>query len=207
MIKLYVDSISSNARRAHITALLLGLPVEVIPVALGKGEHKAPDYVKLNPNGKVPTLVDGDFVLFESIAIGIYMTEQVPDQRLYPTAPKERALANQWLLWGAAHWSPVLGQLSFERIWKRLMGLGEPNAYAVERNEVLVLDAAKVLDQHLATRKFIMGAEVTLPDIALATPLMYSEMAQYPVKEFANVMRWYAQMRELDAWKQTEAQF
>jgi glutathione S-transferase len=207
MLKLYVDSISANARRAHMTAILLGLPIEVIPVALGKGEHKSPDYLKLNPNGKVPTLVDGDLKLFESIAIAIYMTEQVPDQRLYPAAAKERALANQWLFWTAAHWSPVLGQISFERIWKQRLGLGETNAYAVERNETIFKDAAKVLDQHLAQHKFMLGNDVTLPDLALATPLMYSEMAKYPTKEFGNIARWYAQIRELDAWKKTEPQF
>lgn len=206
-MKLYVDSISSNARRAHMTALLLGLPIEIVTVSLPKGEHKSPDYLRLNPNGKVPTLVDGDLTLFESLAIAIYMTDQVPGQRLYPTAAKERALANQWLLWSTSHWNPVLSQLSFERIWKQRLGLGEPDAYAISRNETLVKDAAKVLDRHLAEHKFMLGAELSLPDIALATQLMYSEPAQYPLKEFSNVARWFAEIRELDAWKRTEPQF
>ena len=102
-MKLYTSPFSSNARKPAMLAHLLPLQVELIVVDLAQGEQRRPPYLGFNPNGKVPTLVDGDFVLWESNAIMQYMAEQVPGTPLYPQAPRRRADVNRWLFWAATH--------------------------------------------------------------------------------------------------------
>ena len=80
MMKLYVHPMSSNARRAQMTAILLGTPIETVFIDLQKGAQRNPEYLALNPNGRVPTLVDGDFALWESLAIMEYVAEKYPDK-------------------------------------------------------------------------------------------------------------------------------
>src|SRR5690242_20979121 len=80
-MELYFHPMSSNARVARMTAVALGIKPELVPVDLQKGEQKKPDYLALNPNGKVPTLVDGSTVLWESVAIAMYLADKTPGRR------------------------------------------------------------------------------------------------------------------------------
>src|SRR5579862_1624600 len=105
-MRLYHHPLSSNARRAVMAALHLGTEVELVHVDLGKGEQRKPDYLKRNPNGKVPVLDDDGFLLWESCAIMQYLADRTPGQTLYPTELRARADVNRWLFWSAHHFSP-----------------------------------------------------------------------------------------------------
>ena len=204
MMKLYVHPMSSNARRAHMTAILLGAPVETVFVDLQKGAQRNPDYLALNPNGRVPTLVDGDFALWESLAIMQYLATKTPGQTLYPSDARGKAVVDQWLFWAGAHWSASIAQLNFENFLKGMFGMGGPNAYAVERAEALFKDYAKTLDAQLGKSRFIVGETMTLADVAMAAPLMYVQLAKLPVEGLTNLARWLGEMKATEAWKQTE---
>lgn len=204
MRKLFVDPMSSNARRADMTALLLGLPVERVPIALVKGEQRRAEYMAVNPNGKVPALVDGDVVLWESLAIMIYFTDLVPGQTLYPAGAMARAQVNKWLFWAASHWGPAIGVLNFENMLKSLFGLGAPNEYTVNRFTGLFHEHARVLEATLTTHPYVAGDALTLADIAIACSLMYTGPARLPVGDYPHITTWFARIRELDAWKATE---
>src|SRR5690349_3867301 len=95
-MRLYYSPFSPNARRALMTATHLGVPVERLLVDLRKGEQKRPEYLKLNPNGKVPTLDDDGFVLWESRSIMMYLCDKTPGQTLYPSELRARADVNRW---------------------------------------------------------------------------------------------------------------
>ena len=98
-MKLYNANLSPNALRVRAVANELEIPLEVIDIDLRKGEHKTPAYLAINPNGKVPVLVDGDFALWESRAINAYLAAMKPERGLYPSDPRRRAIVDQWSYW------------------------------------------------------------------------------------------------------------
>src|SRR3954447_12801204 len=123
-MKLYHNPLSPNVRRVRLTAAVLGISLDEHKVDFAKGEHKTPEYLALNPNGAVPTLVDGDFVLTESRAIMQYLAAKRPESGLLPREERARAEVTRWQFWDASHFSPHLGTLVFETIIKGMMGLG-----------------------------------------------------------------------------------
>ena len=202
-MKIHHSPFSSNARKALMTAIQLGVDFDPVLVDLAKGEQRKPDFLALNPNGKVPVLVDGDFVLFESQAIMAYLADKTPGQTLYPTDLRARADVNKWLFWSANHWGPSIAIFNWERVVKKFLGLGEPDAGHIARGEALFHEFAKVLDAHLADREWISGKGVSLADIAIGCPLMVTVPAQIPITPYANIQKWFARVQELDSWKKT----
>src|ERR1044071_1848972 len=117
-LKLYMHAMSPNVRRVRLTAAALGIELDEQKVDLAKGEQKAPAYLALNPNGAVPTLVDGDFVLTESRAIMQYQIGRQPESGLLPRDEQARSEVTRWQFWDAAHFSPQLGTLTFQKVIK-----------------------------------------------------------------------------------------
>src|ERR1044072_7498913 len=124
-MKLYNANLSPNALRVRAVANELGSPLEIVDVALRKGENKSASYLAINPNGKVPVLVDGDFVLWESRAMNAYLAAEFPDKDLYPTQLARRAIVDQWSYWQAVHLGPAMQKVTFERVMKKQFGRGE----------------------------------------------------------------------------------
>src|SRR5690348_1508721 len=123
-MRLYHHPMSSNARRAVMTAVHLKTNVELSLVDLAKGEQRRPEYLKLNPNGRVPVLDDDGFILTESHAIMQYLADGAPGQTVYPEERKARANVNRWLFWSAHHFQPAVSVLAWERVIKPMIGKG-----------------------------------------------------------------------------------
>lgn len=202
-MKLYVNRISPNVRRVRLTAAVLGLQLEEHHLDLAKGEHKKPEFLALNPNGAVPTLVDGDFVLTESRVIMQYLAAQKPGSGLLPREEKARADVTRWQFWDAAHFSPQLGTLAFQKVLKPMMGMGEPDAAKVEEALSNFRRFAAVLNQRLDGRRYVVGDALTLADLTLACSLMYARQTAVPLAEFPNVEAWFYRISDLDAWQKT----
>jgi glutathione S-transferase len=202
-MRLYHHPMSSNARRAVMTALHLGTAVELVFVDLAKGAQRAPEFLRMNPNGRVPVLDDDGFLLTESHAIMQYLADRAPGQTIYPAEARARADVNRWLFWNAQHFQPAVGVLNWENFVKPMIGRGDPDPREVLRGEGLVGETARVLDAHLAGKEWVVGGTLTLADLALATPLATSEKAKLPVRDFANVQAWFARVQALDVWKKT----
>src|SRR3974390_1077846 len=117
-MKLYYNPLSPNVRRVRLTAAVLGVELEEKRLDFAKGEHKSPAYLALNPNGAVPTLVDGDYVLTESRAIMQYLASKKPESGLLPRDEAARADVTRWQFWDAAHFSPQLGTFTFQKLLK-----------------------------------------------------------------------------------------
>jgi glutathione S-transferase len=203
-MRLYYHPLSSNSRRAVMTAIHLGAPLDLTVVDLLKGEHRTEDFLKLNLNGKVPLLDDGGFLLWESHAIMQYLADVSPGQTLYPGDPQARADVNRWLFWSAYHFTPAVGVISRKRVSKRMVGgSGDPDPAEIARGEALVTAAAGVLDAHLADKQWIAQDTLTLADFAIAAPLMHTTAAQLPVGGFAHLQAWFARVQALEAWKKS----
>ena len=117
-MKLYNADLSPNALRVRAVANELGIELELVDVNLRDAKEKVETLLPWNPNTKVPVLVDGDFVLWESRAIIAYLASLRPEAGLYPADPKRRGIIDQWSYWGAIHLGPALQRVSFERFIK-----------------------------------------------------------------------------------------
>jgi glutathione S-transferase len=200
-MRLYHHPLSSNSRRVVMTAIYLNLTLELVVIDLAKGEHRTPDYLRLNPNGKVPLLDDDGFRLWESHAIMQYLADKTPGEVLYPRDVQARADVNRWLFWSAFHFTPAVGFISRERVSKAMVGgSGAPDPVEIGRGESLLKAAASVLDAHLAQRQWIAQDKLTLADLAIASPLMHTAAAQLPVTGYENMQAWFARVQALDAW-------
>ncbi|MFD1710918.1 glutathione S-transferase family protein [Ottowia sp. GY511] len=207
-MRLYHHPLSSNARRAVMAALHLAPrlpePVELVLVDLAQGEHRQPDFLRLNPQGKVPVLVDGDFVLTESHAIMEYLVELAPGQTLWPADVQARADVNRWMFWSAQHLMPPVGVLNWERFVKGLTGGGAPDAARIAAGEAECRAALAALDRHLNGRTWVAGDALSLADLALAAPLMHAQTARLPLGGLPHLAAWAARVQALPAWQQTE---
>jgi glutathione S-transferase len=202
-MRLHHHPFSANARRALMTALHLGTPVELVSVDLAKGEQRGPKFLGLNPFGRVPVLEDGEFVLTESHAIMQYLADKTPGQTLYPTDLRARGDVTRWMFWNAHHFAPAVSIFGWQRMVKKMLGQGEPDPNEIARGERELGMHAAVLDKHLMNREWVSGDKLSLADLAIATPLMITVPAALPVTQFANLQAWFARVQQLDAWKKT----
>jgi glutathione S-transferase len=204
-MKLYHNPLSPNVRRVRLTAAVLGLELEEKLLDFSKGEHKNPEYLALNPNGAVPTLVDGDFVLTESRSIMQYLASKKPESGLLPRDEAARADVTRWQFWDASHFSPPLGSLSFEKLIKSMLGLGEADPTKVAEALTNFRRFAAVLDKRLQGKQFVVGNALTIADLTLASSLMYAPQVEAPLSEFPNVQAWFSRISALDGWKKTSS--
>lgn len=188
-----------NSRKTCAVAKHLDAPVAYAFVHLQKGEHKTPDFLAINPNGKVPVLQDGDFNLFESNAIMIHLAQQAGSD-LWPGDPAEQVEVIKWLSWDIAHFSKHAGALFFQNLIKPQFGFGDPDPAAIEEATGFFRQFAGVLDTYLAGRQFLIGDRLTVADIAVATMLPLAGPSHIPVGEFAEVSRWHDGLMALPAW-------
>ena len=160
MIKFYYNTAPNPAK----VALFLeecGLPYEIIPVDTRKGEQHGEAYKALNPNAKVPSIVDGDAVVFDSNAILLYLAEKT-GQFLPANAPQARGEMMSWLMFVASGIGPFSGQAVHFRHFAP-----EPKAYALNRYDFEAWRHWEILNAHLANRHFMLGDTYTLVDMAV----------------------------------------
>ena len=203
-MKLYHNPLSPNARRVLLTAAYLGLRLDEQVIDVANGEHKSPDYLALNPNGMIPTLVDGPLTLWESRAIIQYLASKKPESGLLGRNEADRADITRWLTWDAAHLSPPVGTLIFETLFKPMLGLGAPNQEAIQRATGEVRRFFAVLDASLIGRTHMAGGGLTIADLGTAATLTYAERLQLPVAGFANLAPWLGRIAALEAWQKTQ---
>ena len=205
-MKLYLNTLSPNVRRVRLTAAVLELQLEEKTLDFTKGEHKSPEYLALNPNGAVPTLVDGDLVLTESRAIMQYLACKKPESGLFPRDEQTRADITRWQFWDASHFSPQLGTLTFEKIIKPTFGMGESDQGKIEEAISGFRRFGAVLDKCLEGKQYLVGNALTIADLTIACSLMYAKQTDAPLGEFANIASWFSRISNLAAWQKTNPQ-
>jgi len=143
----------------------LGADFEFVPVKLPAGEHRRPEFLKLNPAGKLPVLVDGDNVVTESAAIVLYLAEKYPEKKLLPTDLKQRSQVYRWIMFAMTELEQPLW-----RIAKHTFILPEdqrlPQDVALAKADFAAM--ARVLEAHMEGRQFIVGDRITAADCVTA---------------------------------------
>jgi glutathione S-transferase len=193
----YSDTL--NPRKACAVARYLNSPVEFMHVNLAKGENKTPDYLAINPNGKVPALTDGDLKVWESNAIMCHLARKAGSD-LWPKDEARQLEVIRWLTWNSEHFTRHGGTLYFEHIIRAKFGLGAVNPASVEEATGFWRRFAGVLNDHLRGRKYILDT-LTVVDFAVGIALPYAETAKIPVADFPEVERWHARLNELPGWR------
>jgi glutathione S-transferase len=205
-MKLYGFPASPNTWKVRALASHLKIPLEFEFVDLIKGAQYAPAYLALNPTGRTPVLVDGDFKLWESNAILQYLASKNATA-LYPGDAKSRADVSRWQCWDLAHWGAQACQpLTFENLVKKLVNLGAPDPAAVARASECFNKEAKMLDAHLAHHKYLVNDTLTIADFAVAARLFHAQGAAMPVAPYVNVGAWFSRVSALPCWNETAPQ-
>ncbi len=204
-LKLHAFPFSPRGFKVLAVANYLGLDYEFCLVDLGKGEQKRPEFLALNPNGRMPVLEEDGFSLWESNAILTYLAGKKPEAGLLPADERGRADVMRWMFWDSAHWDSICAIFIYENLVKTFFKLGEPDAAELAKAEQRFHQFAPVLDAQLKTRKFICGDKPTIADFTIASPLNAAEPAKFPLGPYAAIRRWYSDMSALPAWRKTLA--
>jgi GST-like protein len=184
MIELFTAA-TPNGWKASITLEELGLPYTVRKISFEKKEQKEPWFLKINPNGRIPAIIDhdnGDFAVFESGAIMIYLAEKTG--RLLPRDPKGRSVAIQWLMFQMGGIGPMMGQAN---VFYRYAPERIP--YAIERYQREVRRLFEVLETRLSEVEYLAG-EYSIADIASWSWVRGYKWSGVSIDGLPNLQRW-----------------
>ena len=195
MIDLYTSN-TPNGYKVSIMLEELKLPYNVIAVDLVKKEQKKAGYVKLNPNGRIPTIVDlenKNFVVFESGAILIYLAEQTG--KLLPELPEKRSKVLQWLMFQMGGIGPMQGQA---HVFYRYAP--EKIEYAINRYQKETLRLYKVLDNQLKEKEYLAD-DFSIADIATWPWVRRHRWAGVEIEKLSNLRRWMGNLENRPAFQ------
>ncbi|MCP5181086.1 MAG: glutathione S-transferase family protein [Pseudomonadales bacterium] len=182
--KLYGIS-GSRAIRAIWGIEETGIDYEHVPQHFRDANASA-EYKTVNPNGRIPALVDGDLVLFESMAINLYLAKHY-GKELYPDNPADEARAWQWSVWAISEIEPLQMQIVIQRFFvpedKRDPKVVENAAKSLER-------PFRVLDEALAKSPYLLGGSFTVADLNVASVMLLLQMVGHDYSHHANIQRW-----------------
>lgn len=188
-----------NPRKVCALAKHIGAEMDYVRVDLRKGAHLRPDFRALNPNAKVPVLEDGDTVLWEADAILCHLAMRVGSD-IWPSDGRQVEVI-RWLSWNQVHFQPLGGIFYFENVIKPMFGIGPPDQEKVAAAVTPFRRFARVLDDHLASRCWLVGEAPTISDFSLATILAYADEAQLPVGDCPAILRWHDRLNAFEAWR------
>jgi glutathione S-transferase len=205
MLEVYCDPCSVNSRKVLAGLDLLGTEYKFNYVNYFTGEHKEEGYLKLNPNGTMPTAIDGDCAITESNAILQYAADHTHggDSPAYPKDIKKRADVNKWLLWEASVWFPSCYVYLVEYVVKPLLG-AQPDEAVIEGEAVKWHKLASVLEGQLSKTKFIAGDEISIADIAMAAPMHLRKQQRLPLDGYPKLLQWMEGIEKLPSWQKTQ---
>ena len=175
----------SRALRSIWAAEEVGVEYELVKTSF-MADSKKPDYLAINPNGRIPALVDGDIVLFESMAINLYLAKKYGGD-LYPSDEAGEALTNQWTIWGMTELEPVLMQMVLHKV---MLPEDQRDPARVETAEADIQRPLAVLDAHLEKQDYLLGSDFRIADLNVAGALSLASFASYDISAHANASRW-----------------
>jgi glutathione S-transferase len=205
MFKIYSTTLSGNGRKVLALCHHLRLKPEVHEVNVYRGEGQTPEYLTINPAGKIPTLVENNFILSESNAILQYICEAYSDCQLFSKLPQEKAYIASWQFWEAAHWQPALTPVLAPLIGHKLFPetLPAPSDVPDWNNEQLQPLLSR-LEAHLQNHAYLAGEKLTIADFSVAGMMTFFRTAGFPFDAYSNLTAWYGRIENLEAWQETE---
>ena len=195
MIHLYTWG-TPNGRKISIMLEEVGLPYKVTPIDISKGEQFKPEFLAINPNNKIPAIVDDDNgqSFFESGAILLYLAEK--SGKLLPDNVADKWQVMQWLMWQMAGQGPMLGQAHHFLHFNPGTSKYAEERYLQEANRLY-----GVLDKQLEGKQFVATDELTFADIAIWPWLSRYQFQNIDLHNFSNVLEWYLRLAQRPAFQ------
>lgn len=181
-LRLYRFALSGHAHRVELFLSILDLPVELIDVALPKGEHKQPPFLALNPLGQVPVLVDGDLVLPDSNAILVYLATKYADEQWLPRDPEGAAKVQRFLSIAAGEIARGPAAARLAKVFGALLDRDAAHAIATRLFDFL--------EAHLASQPFLVASTPTIADIAGYSYIAHAPEGGVPLDAYPNIRAW-----------------
>ena len=204
MLTLYTTPLSANGRKVLAVRHHLGVGAEVVSVNVYAGEGRTPEHLARHPWGRIPVLVDGDLVLWESNAILVYLSDAYGDGRLLGDEPRARADVMRWLFFESSAWQPAFVPVLAEFVGSRLLAGRAPSDPArVDWHDARLRETLAGVDTHLADRAFLAGEALTLADFSLAGMMMYVRPAAFPFEAYPHLAAWLGRVERTEAWRAT----
>nr|XP_019544030.2 glutathione S-transferase 1-like [Aedes albopictus] len=191
MMELYYSPASAPCRAVQMTALALGVQLNLKEINLMNGmNHQRPDYGRITPQHSIPTLKDKDLILWESRAIQMYLVEQYgKDDTLYPKDPTKQAKVNERLFFDACILYHRFAEYYHEQVYGGLEG-DDKKLAALE-------DAVKMLDLFLEGQPYVTGEAMTIVDLSMLATVATMNCLGFELKPYHNVLEWYKHMKDV----------
>lgn len=191
MIKIY-GSPKSSAGRVFWLLEELELKYETVKINMRDKEHKGEAFTKLNPNGKIPCLQDGEFVIWESVAINHYLCDKYKPELLGKTS-EIRGHVQQWGIWAMIELQKPVVDILIQKVFvpedRRDLGL-------IEKSIHHTMPMLKILENALASKKYIVGDTFTVADLNLASVVAVAQAVQLDLSGFKNIHAWFAGLQD-----------
>lgn len=194
MLTIYGSDLSAPANKVRFAANAIGIKYEYKRVDLRAGEHLKPEFLAVNPVGKVPAIDDDGFRMFESNAIIRYLADK-NNSPLYPKDLRERAAVEMWLDFGSMHVGAALSKVIYNRLFAPLRDI-PVDENSLKEGLKFLERFLPVVDGQLAKNKYIAGAKFTLADINLLALFDPCELAGINLDSYEHIARWRASLRQ-----------
>ncbi len=198
---LYLNPMTVNSIKTSLLVNALNLPMHFEHVILHKPNAKSEAFLKLNPTGKVPVLVDDNLVLTESNAILKYLAHKYSSP-LWPSDAVLQAQVLKWMFYQGGDWNKTVGVFSHRRVVLPHWGFNQQQVLSPQQ----LLDFHDVLHQldlALSGKNVLVGSEISIADICLGSYFMFAKESQMPLENFVNVRRWLSHLQNTSWWQQT----
>ncbi|KAI3757312.1 hypothetical protein L6452_04846 [Arctium lappa] len=205
-VTVYGPPLSTAVSRVLVCLLEKDVPFQLVPISMAKGEHKKPDYLKIQPFGQVPAFQDDEITLFESRAICRYIADKYPSKGtmgLFGTNPLVKASIDQWLEAESQSFNPPSSILAFQLVFAPRMKLKQDKAL-IKQNEAKLVKVLDIYENRLGESRYLAGDEFTLADLSHLPNTQYLVEKTNRAELFMsrrNVGRWWDEISSRPSWK------
>jgi len=200
-LTLYYNPLTVNSIKVILLCKVLKIDPEYKLIQLQKGEHNSDFFLQLNPDGRVPVLIDDHFVLNESSAILQYLAHKLKST-LWPNEIKQQAQVLKWLFWQGNDWNKTVGAYPHQQVVLPLWRNSPPEVLSAQHREKFD-KIMSTFDRALTGKEYLLGDHLTLADISIGSYLMFADEAKMPLKQYRNVRAWLEKLRATSWWQET----
>ena len=199
MLKIYGNPLSVFVNKINFLVIYLGLDHEFIALDPRKGDLQSAEFLAINPVGKMPAIVDGDFNLTESLAIMRYLADK-NNSDLYPKALEERAVVDQWLDFTTVHVGASLLKIAVNKVFYKIFNM-EPDLRSLKEGEESLIRFLPIVETQLQQNKYVCGEKLSLADFSLLAGLGLTDAIDYSLSDYPALSSWLKDLRAMEFYQ------